>query len=181
MIIKNITQIGNPVIRKTSRLLQKKDLRSKKVRKIIKDLIDSMHHHNLVGIAAPQIGVNLRIFISEIRETQLRKGFSRNEKDNLRVYINPVVTLLGKKQASGYEGCGSVGNAQLFCKVYRPTSVTVSALNEKGIPFELHATGLLARVIQHECDHLDGKIYLDNPVEKKSFMSRNEYLKKFQK
>lgn len=140
------------------------------------DLIDSMRHHELVGMAAPQIGKGVRIFVTEIRKTKLRKGESIKNVDPLRVFVNPRVLSVSKKEAKGWEGCGSVASAGLFGMVRRPTSVTVEALDENGKKFRLKASNLLARVIQHEVDHLNGIVFADK-ADTKTYMSKNEYLK----
>lgn len=186
MIIKNATQVGNQIIRTVSKAVPKKVLVNKgykakpDISKIIKDLTDSMRYHNLVGMAAPQIGKNVRIFVSEIRQTKLRKNQSVKNIDGLRVYINPVITWRSNKMTPGFEGCGSVAFANLFGIVKRPKSVIVEAYDEKGVKFTLKAENLLARVIQHEVDHLNGKLFVDIS-DSKTFMSRDEYLKKFSK
>jgi len=172
MVIKSVTQVGNPIIRKKSKKVISPS--SPEIKKIVKDLIDSMRHANLVGMAAPQIGRNSRIFVTEVRTTTLRKT---KEQDGLRVFINPKIIRASKKQLAGYEGCGSVATSQIFGKVSRPAQVTVGALNEKGQKFVFTATGLLARIIQHEIDHLNGIIFLDKVSDKKSLMSREEYIK----
>ncbi len=173
MIIKSAVQVGNPIIRNKSKKVI--SATSTETKKIVKDLVDSMRHANLVGMAAPQIGHNLRIFVTEIRTTTLRKT---NELDGLRIFINPQIISSSKKQAIGYEGCGSVASAGIFGKVSRPAEITVRALNEKNENFIFTAKGLLARVIQHEMDHLGGIVFLDKVTDKKSLMSREEYLKR---
>lgn len=175
MIIKSVTQVGNPIIRNKSKMVV--SVKSPKIKKMIKDLTDTMRHSNLVGIAAPQIGQNLRVFVTEIKATKFRKP---KELDKLRVFINPKITRTSRKMASGYEGCGSVAESGIFGNVSRPYEATVSAINEKGEKFTLGAKGLLARVIQHEFDHLEGIIFLDK-ADKKSLMSRTEYLKMIKK
>ena len=181
MIIQEATQVGSPIIRKKSKAIVLSRIKTKEIKKIVQDLIDSMHHHQLVGMAAPQIGKNLRIFVTEIRETQLRKADSDKEIDNLRVFINPQIISRSKKSTSRYEGCGSVAYAQIFATVSRPESVRVRAFDEKGERFVLGASGLLARVIQHELDHIDGKVFLDREFDSKSLMSKHEYIAKFKK
>ena len=84
MIIKEVTQMGNPMIRKKSKRLSKSEIKLKETKNIIKDLTDSMRHYNLVGMSAPQIDHNLRVFVTEIRNTKNRKV---DEIDNLRVFI----------------------------------------------------------------------------------------------
>ena len=137
-----------------------------------------MRHADLVGMAAPQIGQNVKIFVTEIRKTKFRKT---KELDKLRVFINSKIISRSKKMVSGYEGCGSVATAGIFGKVPRPYQVTVSAIDEKNKKFVFTAKGLLARVIQHETDHLNGIVFLDKVANRKSLMSREEYLKKFRR
>jgi len=173
MIVKSVTQVGNSVIRKKSKKVV--EVTSPKIKKIIKDLTDSMRHANLVGMAAPQIGYNLRIFVTEIRKTRFRKA---SQVDKLKIFINPKIISVSKNKISGYEGCGSVADAGLFGKISRSSKITVSAFNEQNIRFTLTTTGLLARVIQHEFDHIEGIVFLDKLTDKHSLMSKVEYLKR---
>lgn len=173
MIIKHLTQAGNPIIRKKAKKVV--GIRGKKTQQIIKNLVASMRHHSLVGLAAPQIGSSIRVFISEIRTTKLRKS-TKGGGDSLRVYINPKITWSSEKKALGYEGCGSVANGILFGLVQRPKGVMVEAYDQKGKKFILKASNLLARIIQHENDHLNGVLFTDTALPK-SYMSRDEYLK----
>jgi len=173
MIHKEATQVGHPVIRAKAKKVV--DATSVEIQKNIEDLVDSMRHHELVGMAAPQIGVGVRVFVTEIRKTKLRKT-EADGVDGLRVFVNPKIISISKKMVEGWEGCGSVACAGLFGKVKRPEKVVVEALNEKGEKFTLAAHGLLARVIQHETDHLNGMLFVD-AANSKTFMSRSEYLK----
>lgn len=171
MSIKKTTQIGEKPIRNKSIIV--KNVFSKEVQQIIKDLVDSMRHANLVGMSAPQIGKNYRIFVSEIRKTNYRKSVDKN--DSLKVFVNPKIIFKSKKQVEGYEGCGSVASAQLFGKVKRPESIICTALNEEGESFEIKASGLLARVIQHEIDHLNGIVFIDK-VDTKTLLDKQSYI-----
>lgn len=172
MIIKDVTQVGNPIIRKKSKAV--KDIHAEEVTTLIENLIDSMREAKLVGMAAPQVGVNLRVFVTEIRVTDTRSG---KVADPVRVFINPKILSFSKKLVEIYEGCGSVAHADLFSSVKRPEMVTVEAINEHGEKFILETGGLLARIIQHEVDHLDGKVFLDRISDTKTLTSRNEYMK----
>lgn len=178
MIIRNATQVGNPVIRAKAKPVPVKDIGSKETKRIVQNLTDSMRHHDLVGMAAPQIGIGARIFVSEIRITKFRKDL--NNTDPLRVFINPKITSRSTKTAKGWEGCGSVVSGELFGKVTRPAKVTVTAYNEHGEKFELVATDLLARIIQHEVDHLDGKLFIDT-ADTKTYGVKDELLKQSKK
>lgn len=173
MIVRRLIQIGNPLLHQQSRIAA--NIKSPKITQIIKNLIDSMRYHDLVGIAAPQIGQKERIFVTEIRKTRVRQP---KDTDKMRVYINPEIEWTSKKETVIYEGCGSVAYGQLFGPVRRPANVTVSASNEKGKKFTLKADGLLARVIQHEYDHLEGVEFTEKIVNFKQIMSRGEYIKR---
>ncbi len=178
MIIKEIIQLGNPAIRRKSRKLTNGEINSNKTKTIIKNLVDSMRHYNLIGISAPQINNNIRVLVTEIRKTKNR---NTKELDNLKVFINPQIIFYSKEKVKGYEGCGSVANANLFGLVNRPKSIIVKAQDINGKWFELKASGLLGRVIQHEYDHLDGILFIDKVPDTKSYMSGSEYRKKFKK
>ena len=169
MIIKEIIQIGNPLLSKKSKFVVKID--AKETRRVIKNLVDSMRYHDLVGMAASQIGEKLRIFVTEVRKTSYR-NFS---KDILRVYINPKIVWFSKKQVIIYEGCGSVAYAKLFAPVKRPEKIMVEAFDEKGNKFRLKAEGFLSRVIQHEYDHLDGIEFTEKITDMRKIMSSGEY------
>lgn len=170
MAIRRAVQIGEPSIRAKSVTAAG----GAATKKIARDLIDSMRHYGLVGMAAPQIGVNKRIFVTEIRRTKTRNP---RKEDSVRVFVNPRIVKISQKQAVDYEGCGSVAHAGLFGAVRRPFAVTVTASDLSGKRFTLKAGGLLARIIQHEADHLDGIVFLDRMKNMVSLMDR-EVLKR---
>jgi peptide deformylase len=173
MVIKKTTQIGNSIIRAKAKSV--KEIKSPGVQKIVKNLIDSMRFHELVGMAAPQIGESQRIFVTEIRKTVYRK--KGKELDSLRVFINPKIISSSSSLAEAYEGCGSVDNAGLFGSVRRAKSLTVEAYDQNGKKFKLIAKGLLARIVQHENDHINGIVFLDRVKNFKTVFEREEYIK----
>ena len=173
MAIKKTSEIGSVVIRSRAKEVTK--IPSAKIRKILNDLADTMRHGNLVGMAAPQIGIGSRIFVTEIRKTAFRKDISTLDK--LRVFINPKITKVSKKTVEDYEGCGSIASGGLFGIVKRPETISIHAYSELGEEFELDTSGLLARVIQHEIDHLNGVCFIDKITDTKKLLGRNEYLK----
>jgi peptide deformylase len=173
MSVKKISEIGSDVIRSKAAKVEK--IISRNVKKIVADLTDTMRHENLVGIAAPQIGIGSQIFVTEVRKTKLRKDVST--LDPLRVFINPALTRVSKKMVTGYEGCGSVAHGGLFGIVKRPEVIAVRAHNENGEEFELETGGLLARIIQHEIDHLNGICFIDRVTDTKKLLGREEYIK----
>lgn len=176
MIVENVIQIGNPILKQRNRTITR--IKDKKVTKTIEDLTDSMRHYGLVGMAAPQIGVNMKVFVTEIRPTKSRKS---EVLDDLKIFINPRIIWKSKKQVIIYEGCGSVVNGNLFGPVKRPQKIVIRATSETGKRFKLKAEGLLARVIQHEYDHLAGVEFVEKINNYKKIMSRNEYIKMMEK
>jgi peptide deformylase len=172
MAIRKISEIGSKVIR--TKALPLTDISPKKLVKIITDLTDTMRAEGLVGIAGPQIGLGYRIFLTEIRKTKSRKDIT--EVDPLRVFINPEIVSMSKRSIDGYEGCGSVCNGGLFGTVKRPETIRIRAFNETGEPFELETGGLLARIIQHEIDHLNGICFIDKVTDTKTLLGRDTYL-----
>jgi len=176
MVVENIIQIGNPILKKKSKKVI--DLNCEETKRAIENLIDSMRHYNLVGMAAGQIGEKLKIFVTEIRKTPTRNP---KEIDELRVFINPKIIWFSKKQVIMYEGCGSVANSNFFGPVKRSEKIKIKAIDENGKKFKLKAGGLLARVIQHEYDHLKGIVFVEKITDFKKVMSKNEYLKMVEK
>jgi peptide deformylase len=119
-----------------------------RIRKLIDDMAETMYAAPGIGLAATQVNVHERIVVIDISETH----------DDLRVFINPeIVAQSGREESE--EGCLSVPG--VFDKVTRAERVTVRALDRDGKPFELDADGLLAVCIQHEIDHLKGKVFVD--------------------
>lgn len=174
MVVENIIQIGNPILRQKNKLI--KNVKEPKVLETIESLTDSMRHYGLVGMASPQIGINFKIFVTEIRPTPSRKPDSL---DKLRIFINPRIVWKSRKEVVIYEGCGSVAHSDFFGPVKRSEKVKIVALNEKGEKIKLKASGLLARVIQHEYDHLVGIEFVEKICDFKKVMAKSEYLKKF--
>lgn len=119
-----------------------------RIRKLIDDMAETMYAAPGIGLAATQVNVHERVIVIDISESH----------DQLRVFINPeIVAQSGREESE--EGCLSVPG--VFDKVERAEQVTVRALDRDGKPFELKADGLLAVCIQHEMDHLMGKVFVD--------------------
>jgi len=176
MVVENIIQIGNPILRKKNKII--KNINDVEVLKTIKDLVDTMRHFGMVGTAAPQIGTNFKIFVTEIRKTEYRES---KDSDKLRVFINPKISWKSKKEIIIYEGCGSVSHSDFFGPVKRAEKIKITAIDEKGKKIKLKAEGLLARVIQHEYDHLVGIEFVEKITDMGKVMSKNEYIKMLEK
>ncbi len=135
-----------------------------KIRKIIDDMFETMYEAPGIGLAATQVNVHQRIVTMDLSE----------EKNEPLVFINPEVTVLEGELESMQEGCLSVPG--FYEDVTRIEHCLVKALDRDGKPFELEATGLLAVCIQHELDHLEGKLMVDylSPLKRNRIKSKLE-------
>ena len=122
---------------------------------LLQDLRDTMHAANGAGIAAPQIGVNLQVVI--FGSGKVNPRYPQYEPIPPTVLINPTITVLDATEDEGWEGCLSVPGMRGV--VPRPRKVRYQGFDEKGQPIDRVAEGFHARVVQHECDHLWGKLY----------------------
>ena len=151
-MIRPVLRMGDP------RLLQKslplEDFKSEELRQLLADMRDTMAHLNGAGLAAPQIGVGLRVVIFGV---QSNPRYPDIEPVPDTVLINPVLAPLSEETEEGWEGCLSVPGMRGW--VPRWKRLRYSGLDENGVRFEREVSGFHARVVQHECDHLDGILY----------------------
>jgi peptide deformylase len=145
MAIKNVRKIGDPVLRESSKDVEKID---KAVLDLVKDMLDTLQDEGGVGLAAPQIGITRRIILVRF-------------EDKVETYVNPEVEVLDDEFVEGDEGCLSIYSIQGF-QVKRSPRIKVKALNIKGEPVEFIAEDMLARILQHEVDHLNGVLFIDH-------------------
>jgi peptide deformylase len=172
MAVRNILQIGDPRLKAENKAVEK--FVDPKIKKVIQYLKDTMKKNDIIGMAAPQIGENYTLFITMPKKTKYRK-LAFTEK--VRVYINPEITKYSKEKNIIYEGCGSVVNANLFGPVQRSREIIIQAGNENGKRFQLRCDGILARVIQHEYDHLFGIEFTEKIYDYKKLMNRKFFIK----
>lgn len=156
MAVKKTIQAGDPRLKNKNKEI--KNFKSPVLKRLIKDLTDSMNKAGLIGIAAPQIGENYAVFVTHPRNTKARR---LGKTDKLRIYINPEIIHKSKKENVIYEGCGSVVAGDLFGPVKRPEEIQVTAWDQNGEKFSIRCNGILARVIQHEYDHLMGIEFIE--------------------
>ncbi len=141
------------------------------IRALAKDMLDTLTTVGGVGIAAPQIGVLKRVVIIDVSQ-------EKNDPDlpqEFRVFVNPVITVLDPKGHEENEGCLSV--PELRAKVKRPRRVALDALDLDGNPVHIEGEGYYGACMQHETDHLDGKLFIDHI----SYLKRSLYDKKMRK
>ena len=145
MAILDILQYPDPRLHEPAERVEKIDAQT---RKLIDDLAETMYAAPGIGLAATQVDIHKQIIVIDVSE----------DHSDLRVFINPEITRR-EGTAVNQEGCLSV--AGIFDNVERAESVTVTALDRNGSRFTLNASGMLAACIQHEMDHLEGKVFID--------------------
>ena len=155
-----ILTLGNELLRQKAEKVEKFN---EETRILVRQMLEIINQEKGIGIAAPQIGIMKRIFVTHV------------QNDIERVFINPSILETSQKTDKYEEGCLSVPG--IYATIVRAESIKVQAWNEKGRPFTLETSGLLARVIQHELDHLNGTIFLDHLPEEK----RDKFFAKFEK
>jgi peptide deformylase len=172
MAVREAIQVGDPKLKAPNKEID--DFKDPKLKQVVEDLVDTIRAMGLIGMAAPQIGENYKVFVTEPRETKFRAA---DQTDKLRVYINPKITKTSAEQSIIHEGCGSFVQGQLFGPVKRPKEITIEAQDLKGRRFRLICDGILARVIQHEYDHLDGIEFIEKVTDLKKLINADLYLK----
>jgi len=160
MAIHTIRLLGDEVLRARSDEVE--DF-GRDLTRLVADMWETMYHAEGVGLAAPQIGILQRIIVVDVRE----------DGDMQRMaLVNPVIVDSGVKKEKGPEGCLSIPGLEEL--VERSLTVLVEGFNPFGEPLMLEASGLFARALQHEIDHLDGILFLDrvSPLKRKMLMSK---------
>lgn len=161
MSVREVRYLGDPVLREMCREVETID---DDIRALVDDLLETMYAEDGIGLAAPQIGVPLRVFVYDVRDDDLDPG----------VLVNPrIVEATGKQKE--VEGCLSIPGLDEV--VERSADVVVEGLDRDGEPVRIEATGLLSRCLQHENDHLDGILFIDRV----SPLKRRMLLKKWSK
>jgi peptide deformylase len=169
MAILKVGRIGHPAVRTPGRNLTDEEIVSPATQRLIDDMIETMYDYDGVGLAAPQIHVGLRLAVIEVSASDERV----EDQVPLTVLVNPVVTPLGAEKVPGWEGCLSIPDLRGI--VPRFARVRLDACDRKGKAYTLEATEFFARVIQHECDHLDGNVYLDRMSDMKTLSFLSEF------
>lgn len=154
-MIRAIPQIGDPVLRAANLEVSTEAVSGAEIQMLIDDMIDTMRHANGAGIAANQVGVNLRICVIGV---EANERYPYKPALPLTVLVNPLVEQIGTETYLNNEGCLSV---PIRGDLLRMMAIKVRAWDRTGRPFEQIYRGLSAGTVQHEVDHLDGKLILD--------------------
>lgn len=146
MGILDIKKLPDPVLRQKARPVTQVDAR---IKRLLDDMVETMYSARGIGLAAPQVGISQRVIVVD----------TGHEGEGPFRVVNPKLTLVGDEEEEATEGCLSIPN--VLGDVWRSFKVNVRGLDENGKPFKMECEGLLARVFQHEVDHLDGKLFID--------------------
>ncbi|KAG4947880.1 hypothetical protein GYH30_040970 [Glycine max] len=174
-----IVKAGEAVLHSRAEEVEAIEIKSERVQKIIDDMVRVMRKAPGVGLAAPQIGIPLRIIVLEDK-IQYMAYFSNQELKaqdrtpfDLLVILNPKLKNTTTRTALFFEGCLSVPGYSAVVERY--LDVEVAGFDRYGEPIKINATGWQARILQHECDHLDGTLYVDKMVPRTFRASENSY------
>jgi peptide deformylase len=165
-----IAQIGHPVLRRRARELDRDELLAPETQRFIDDLVETMRDVNGAGLAAIQVYRPVRLVALEVNKNP---RYPYKPSIPLTIVANPVIEPLSEDRFENYEGCLSVPN--LRGMVERRTEVRVTGLCRDGSPFERVARGLTAGTFQHECDHLDGVLFVDRVKDPRTLSTWTEF------
>jgi peptide deformylase len=152
MSILKVARMGHPVLRERARPLDKSDIRSAAIQKLIDDMLDTMQEYHGVGLAAPQVHEGVRLFVALLDDEP-------DATTETAVIINPEIVPNGSATEEGWEGCLSIPDIRGM--VPRFTDITLTGADRTGRPIERVLKNFPARVAQHETDHLDGILFFD--------------------
>lgn len=148
MSILKVARMGHPVLRQVAAPVPEASIPTPLFQRFCDDLLETMIEQDGVGLAAPQVHESVRVVV-----------FQLDEEAGPMFLVNPVLTPRGSEKSTSYEGCLSV--PEMRGKVERWETIEVAAFDRTGEPLRFVAHGWAARVVQHECDHLDGVLYVD--------------------
>lgn len=166
MAVRKVVVLGHPVLRKIAAPVPEKEIKSPKIQALIRDMIETMAEYDGRGLAAPQVAESLQVVV-------MIWDFDEGKEPDLLCLINPVIEPLTQETSSFWEGCLSIPGMR--GKVSRPKKISVKGFDQKGQPIDLVAEGFAATVIQHECDHLMGKLYVDRMTDMTQFAFNREF------
>ena len=176
----DIRTVGDPVLRQAARPLDRKEILSVEIRQLIENMRETMRKTPGVGLAAPQVGIGVQLAMIEDRREYMKDFSAESLAERERkpvpfhVIINPVLSLMPDAEAEFFEGCLSLPGFLAIVK--RARAVRVECLDHRGRPATLRAAGWHARILQHEIDHLHGRLYIDS-MHSRSFCTLDNYTK----
>ncbi|HTM04223.1 MAG TPA: peptide deformylase [Vicinamibacterales bacterium] len=166
MSILKVARMGHPVLRTCARALEPAILKGSSTQKLIDDMLETMHEYHGVGLAAPQVHEEVRLFVALLDEDP-------GPDSDAVVVVNPEIVPNGQDKAEGWEGCLSIPDIRGL--VPRFTDITLKALDRNGKKVEYRLKQFAARVAQHETDHLHGVLFFDRMTSFQSLTFLDEY------
>lgn len=166
MAIRKIANMGHPVLRQIAEQVPENSIKTPEFQQFLRDMAETMFEYDGRGLAAPQIHESVQVVV-------MLWDFDEGKEPSLRYLINPQIKVLTDEKSSFWEGCLSVPGLRGY--VERPNKISLKCLNQKGEKQDFIAEGFAATVIQHECDHLMGKLYVDHIKDMTKFSFNKEF------
>ena len=175
MAILKVTRLGHPLLRTPAQAVPKERISSPEIQRFIDDMIETMREYDGVGLAAPQVHASQQIAVIEVHGNRRYPGQAAVP---LTVLINPRILRMSKSQESDWEGCLSI--EELRGEVPRADALELEAYDRQGKRVHYEVRGFFARIIQHECDHLAGKVFIDRMPDLTKLAYLREFLRYWQ-
>jgi peptide deformylase len=167
MSILKVARMGHPVLRAKTRAVDKGDIKGPAIQRLIDDMMETMAEYHGVGLAAPQVHEDVRLFVAAL------DAAGTDEPAEPIAVINPEIAVVGNEIVEDWEGCLSIPDIR--GRVPRAREIRVRAFDRRGDRIELRAQNFAARIIQHETDHLDGVLFFDRMRTFQSLTFLEEY------
>lgn len=163
MAMLDVVQVGHPALRKKAESVTADQIRAVASQQLIDDMVETMHAAKGVGLAAPQVDANIRLFVAEAHPSKRRPHIQDLE---LLVVFNPMIEVVDETLDVDWEGCLSIDLGKMWGTVKRSSRIRLSGLDRAGMPIIRELEGFHARIAQHEADHLDGILFFDRIYER---------------
>jgi peptide deformylase len=173
MAILKVARMGHPILRAKALPVPPDQILTAPIQRLIDDMFETMREYSGIGLAAPQVHQGLRVFVAGLREGDVGQAVPDDGEMPFMALINPELTMVGEVADEGWEGCLSIPDIRGL--VPRASGVRVQAFDRAGKRVSFTASGLPARVIQHENDHLDGVLFFDRMRSLESLAFIEEY------
>jgi len=172
MAVLEIVRMGHPILRQPAEAVPESEISSQAISDLVKDMVETLHASGGIGLAAPQINRSIQLAIIEIEESSDRYGEIPTLP--LTIFVNPEIKLLSEETAGYWEGCLSIPGIRGF--VERPQHIEVSYQDLMGNAHTIIFEGFLATVMQHEFDHLRGRLFIDRIQDTRLLSFEEEFL-----
>jgi peptide deformylase len=172
LAILKVARLGHPVLRRVAEPVLAADIARPEMQRFIDDMVDTMHEYDGVGLAAPQVHISRQVAVLEVES---HPRYPDMVPIPLMVIVNPVLTAVGEETQSDWEGCLSIPDFRGITPRY--STVRLEAYGRRGERIELIAKDFFARVLQHETDHLIGRVYADRMSDLTTLSHLHEWMR----